>query len=371
MEIENNIFNELSTGVLVLDKTLKVLLLNSSAQTLLDVTKKNAKDDFIGNLFFEEPESFTVFKECLEDKRSFTKVDALLNLKSGKTLLCDYQLTPTSNSKGNNFLLIEITSKEFSSEIKERLRNQTNQRITTDFIRGLAHEIKNPLSGIRGSAQLLSNKLEEEPLKEYTNLIINQTDRLSALVDNILGPSRKPKFELENIHNILEDIISLTKNEMDSQGISISRDYDPSIPELIIDNYLLEQGVINLLKNAKEALIDSESLNPKIKISTRILHQEFLGNSFYSTVCKISITDNGPGIPENIKDSLFFPMISGKDSGSGLGLSITQGIVSQHKGVVKYESKPGKTTFSILIPVEKIKSHSEESKELNGKEAYG
>ena len=236
MNIENNTFNELSTGVLVLDKTLKVLSINSSAQTLLDVTQKNAKDDFIGNLFYEEPESFTVFKEYLEDRRSFTKVDALLNLKSGRTLLCDYQLTPTSNFKGNNFLLVEITSKEFSSEIKERLRNQTNQRITTDFIRGLAHEIKNPLSGIRGSAQLLSNKLEEESLKEYTNLIINQTDRLSALVDNILGPNRKPNFELENINNILDDIISLTKNEMDAQGISISRDYDPSIPELIIDN---------------------------------------------------------------------------------------------------------------------------------------
>ena len=371
MSIENRIINELSTGVLVLDESLKVLSLNSSAQKLLDVTQKTAKNDFIGNLFFEEPESFAIFSECLKEKRSFTKVDALLNLKSGKTLLCDYQLTPTSNIKGNNSLLVEITNKEFSSEIKERLRNQTNQRITADFIRGLAHEIKNPLSGIRGSAQLLSNKLEEESLKEYTNLIINQTDRLSALVDDILGPNRKPKFELENIHNILEDIISLTKNEMDSQGISISRNYDPSIPELIIDNYLLEQGVLNLLKNAKEALIDSESLNPKIQISTRILHQEFLGNSFYSTVCRISITDNGPGIPENIKDSLFFPMISGKDSGSGLGLSITQGIVSQHKGVVKYESKPGETTFSILIPVEKLTSHSEESNELNGKEAYG
>ena len=371
MDIENHTLNELSTGVLVLDKTLKVLLINSSAQTLLDVTQKNAKDDFIGNLFLEEPESFKVFKEFLEDSRSFTKVDALLNLKSGKTLLCDYQLTPTSNIKGNNSLLVEIISKEFSSEIKERLRNQTNQRITTDFIRGLAHEIKNPLSGIRGSAQLLSNKLEEESLKEYTNLIINQTDRLSALVDNILGPNRKPNFELENIHNILEDVISLTKNEMDAQGISISRDYDPSIPELIIDNYLLEQGVLNLLKNAKEALIDSEPLSPKIGISTRILHQEFLGNSFYSTVCRISITDNGPGIPEDIKDSLFFPMISGKDSGSGLGLSITQGIVSQHKGVVRYESTPGDTTFSILIPVEKATPRNEESNNLTKKEVYG
>ena len=190
-------------------------------------------------------------------------------------------------------------------------------------------------------------------------------------MDDILGPNRKPNFELENIHNILEDIISLTKNEMDAKGISISRDYDPSIPELIIDNYLLEQGVLNLLKNSKEALIDSETLSPKIGISTRILHQEFLGNSLYSTVCRISITDNGPGIPEDIKDSLFFPMISGKDSGSGLGLSITQGIVSQHKGVVRYESTPGDTTFSILIPVEKATPRNEESNNLTKKEVYG
>ena len=158
---------------------------------------------------------------------------------------------------------------------------------------------------------------------------------------------------------------------MDAQGISISRDYDPSIPELIIDNYLLEQGVLNLLKNAKEALIDSETLSPKIGISTRILHQEFLGDSLYSTVCRISITDNGPGIPEDIKDSLFFPMISGKDSGSGLGLSITQGIISQHKGVVRYESMPGDTTFSILIPIEKATPRNQESNNLTKKEVYG
>lgn len=370
MKIEQNPLNELSTGVIILDKNLKVTLVNTSALSMLDITKRLSIDLPIKNIFYEEPENINIFRECLREKRSYAKVDAILHLKDNQTLLCDYQLTPTTNGNEEDLLLVEIVSKEFSSEIKERLRNQTNQKITTDFIRGLAHEIKNPLSGIRGSAQLLSNKLKEDHLQEYTDLIINQTDRLSSLVDNILGPNRKPKFKSQNIHLIIEDILKLTKTEMDNEGIEITRDYDPSIPGLIADDYLLEQGILNLIKNSKEALLGANISIPKIQISTRILHQEFLGNTFHSTVCKISIEDNGPGIPEEIKDSLFFPMISGKETGSGLGLSITQGIISQHKGVIRYESKPGKTNFSILIPIDN-KKINEKPEDLSRRSAYG
>ena len=150
----------------------------------------------------------------------------------------------------------------------------------------------------------------------------------------------------------VENVITLLKQNLSENGINLVKDYDPSIPEIYIDIYLLEQSVLNLVNNARDSLIEGEVLSPEIKIITRVLHQELLGETQHRTVCKISVIDNGPGIPTDLKDSVFFPMISSKSEGSGLGLSITQGIISQHNGTIKFESEPGKTEFSILIPIE-------------------
>ena len=351
-KLAKNYISELSTGVLVLDKSLSIQYLNSSAQSMLDISLKASRKKQLNKIFYEQPDSLQNFKSCLTDNRDFAKADALLFLKGGKKLLCDYHVHPFSNLSLGEGLIVEIMNKEYSNEIKDRLRTQTNQEVTSAFIRGLAHEIKNPLSGIRGAAQLLSHKLPDQHLKEYTEIVINQTDRLTSLVDNILGPNKKPSFLNQNIHIALENVITLVQHELGEEGIEISKDYDPSIPELFIDIYLFEQSILNLVKNAKESLVESDTISPKIKICTRIMHQEFLGKSKHKTVCKISVLDNGPGIPENMKESIFFPMISGKSQGSGLGLSITQGIVSQHKGTVRFESEPGKTEFSILMPIE-------------------
>ena len=149
---------------------------------------------------------------------------------------------------------------------------RTNQQISQDFVRGLAHEIKNPLSGIRGSAQLLRNKLKELNLREYTDIIIKQTDRLTSLVDNILGPNKKPDFQLQNIHYPIENVLKLVENESDYDSIKITKDFDPSIPDLYIDSYLIENSILNLTKNAKDALINSSTTSPQISIVTRISH---------------------------------------------------------------------------------------------------
>ena len=220
------------------------------------------------------------------------------------------------------------------------------------------------MSGIRGAAQLLSQKLPQEHLNEYTDIIINQTDRLTSLVNNILGPNKKPSFELQNIHAPLENVLALLQQDLSESGIDLIKDYDPSIPEISIDIYLLEQSVLNLVKNAKESLAEGEVFSPEIRIATRVLRQEFLGQTQHKTVCNISVTDNGPGIPKDLKDSIFFPMISSKATGSGLGLSITQGIISQHNGIIKCESEPGKTEFSILIPI-KRQVHDQELRKAN------
>jgi len=358
-----NYISELNTGILVLDKSLRIQFLNTSAQSMLDTSLNASRKRELKELFYEEPDSNQKFKGCLNDKSNFAKVDALLFVKGGKRLLCDYHVQPFSNDSLGEGLIVEITNKEYAHEIRERLRSKTNQEVTSAFIKGLAHEIKNPLSGIRGAAQLLSQKLPEPHLNEYTEIIINQTDRLTSLVDSILGPNRKPSFEVQNVHTVLENVITLVHQDLQEKGITLVEDYDPSIPDIYIDSYLLEQGILNLINNAKEALVESDILSPKIQVSTRI-HQEFLGETQHKTLCKISVFDNGPGVPNDIKESIFFPMISTKVKGSGLGLSITQRIISQHNGTVRCNSEPGKTIFSILIPVEKA-VRQKESKRIH------
>ena len=352
MEVEKAPYiTDLSTGVIVLDKNLCIKYLNSSAENILDTSSRTILDKPLSNLFYEEPDNSKIFKDCLKKRENFFKVDTLLLLKGNKKILCDYHLHPLSNDRIKGGLLLEIISKEYSSEIRDRYRRQTNQEITNAFIGNLAHEIKNPLSGIRGAAQLLSQKLLDNSLDEYTNLIINQTDRLTSLVDSMLGPNKKPSFKLLNVHLPIENVFTLMKRELHKDKIDFKKDFDPSIPELMIDSYLLEQAILNLVRNAKEALILSGTSSAAIEISTRVLHQEFIGEIKQNTVSKISVKDNGPGIPEEIKESIFFPMISGKENGSGLGLSITQGIISQHLGTVGFNSVEGETEFSILMPI--------------------
>ena len=353
--MNQSLLYELNTGIIILDKSLKVKFINPSAITILDSSEKSCLGQKLDQIFYEEPESLVDFQESIDEKRSFTKTDAVLNLKKGSKVLCTYIVHPLSDSEEPG-LLLEIINKEASSELIERYRMRANQQISQDFVRGLAHEIKNPLSGIRGSAQLLGNKLNDQDLKEYTDIVIKQTDRLTALVDNILGPNQKPDFKHQNIHYPIENVINLIENESGYDGIRISKDFDPSIPDLYIDSYLIENSILNLTKNARDALIDSDASSPEINIITRISHGEIIDGERNSTVCKISVIDNGPGIKDDIKDSIFFPMITGKDTGTGLGLSITQGIISQHKGSIHFSSQPNRTEFFINIPINSDKA---------------
>ena len=339
--------------------------MNASAENFLDTSSRSALNKNISDIFFEEPDGLLAFRNCLKNKNNYTKIDAELFLKRGERFKCDYTVHPFTNKEIANGLLLELINRENSTDIKESHRMQTNQQITAEFIRNMAHEIKNPLSGIRGSAQLLNNKLKDANLHEYTDIIIKQTDRLSALVDNILGPNKKPSFVLQNIHYPIENVMELESSEMKKLGIIFEKDFDPSIPDLLIDSYLIENSILNLIKNSKESLLNAETLSSKIVVKTRVLHHEYIGKSRHTSVCKISVSDNGPGIKEDIKDSIFFPMISGKENGSGLGLSITQGIVSQHKGALRVESNSELTEFAIVIPI-LIKLESKKTQQVNG-----
>ena len=225
-------------------------------------------------------------------------------------------------------------------------------------MRGLAHEIKNPLGGIRGAAQLLARELPDEGLRDYTNVIIEEADRLRNLVDRMLGSNKLPSLAMTNIHEVLERVASLI--EAEAQGsITLVRDYDPSIPDLLIDREQLIQAVLNIVRNALQALSAQSDLRlGRISLRTRTLRQFTIGHTRHRLVVKMEIIDNGPGIPPALQETIFYPMVSGRPDGTGLGLAITQNIISQHQGLIECESHPGHTVFSIFLPLDQGASPS-------------
>jgi two-component system nitrogen regulation sensor histidine kinase GlnL len=214
-----------------------------------------------------------------------------------------------------------------------------------ELIRGLAHEIKNPLGGLRGAAQLLEETLNEEQ-KEYTQLIIAQADRLRNLVDRLLGPYKPPQRLVSNMHQIIERVSQLAQMDNPS-GVQFVRDYDPSIPDFLLDPELIEQSLLNIVRNAQQVLPNGG----QIVLQSRILHQHTIHGRRHRLVATIKVIDNGPGIPADIKDTLFYPMVSGKPGGTGLGLSIAQTLIHQHDGWIDCESWPGRTEFTLYLPI--------------------
>jgi len=212
----------------------------------------------------------------------------------------------------------------------------------------MAHEIKNPLGGIRGAAQLLEQELTDESLREYTQIIISEADRLRNLVDRMMAPHKQLSLQKINIHEVLEYVCSLIQAEAENP-FELTRDYDPSLPEFEADREQLIQALLNVVRNAIQAIPE----NGEILIQTRIQYQANIVEKTYNQAMKINIQDNGPGIPAEIEDSVFFPMITGRAEGSGLGLSIAQSLIQKHGGLIEYHRRDEVTEFSILLPLER------------------
>lgn len=251
-------------------------------------------------------------------------------------------------SNDDRGLIVEIQILDRHIRISREERLLTQQNVTRSLVRGLAHEVKNPLGGIRGAAQLLEAELHSEELREYTQIIIGEADRLQVLVDSMLGPNKLPRKQLLNIHDVVERVRSLVLAE--NAHIPIWRDYDPSIPELVADSDQLIQAILNIVKNAEKALADVK--DPKITLRTRIARQMTINAKRYRHVAEIQIVDNGPGIPEEMKEKIFFPLVSGTEGGVGVGLSISQTLINKHGGLIECQSQPGNTVFTIWIPLE-------------------
>lgn len=345
------LLDNLSTAIVVVRADCTVSYVNSSAEALLDVSGKRAIDLPLSRILAAETPAYQLLIDALTMRSACTKRSETITLVSSAEISVDYTLTPF-DQQGIHYTAIELRDLDHLLRISREESLLSTQSTSRLLVRGLAHEIKNPLGGIRGAAQLLATELNDADLDEYTNIIISETDRLSALVDRLLGPHKPLNISSVNIHEILERVCTLQKAEKDSK-LTIKRDYDPSIPELTGDADQLLQAILNLVRNAAQALQSDQQVEaPHITLRTRVLRQHTISKLRHRLVVQLDIRDNGPGINAELMKTMFYPMISGRAEGSGLGLSIAQSILSQHQGLIECHSEPGNTAFSIFIPLE-------------------
>tara|TARA_R110001592_G_scaffold9288_1_gene49521 strand:+ start:13853 stop:14962 length:1110 start_codon:yes stop_codon:yes gene_type:complete len=349
----SRILENLSSAVFLLNEDLKVCYANPAASILLQSGSKRILSSKLSRLFTKyEHTLFNEFRSILENGHSYTQRDCEFALHNGAPILVDCFVSPHLIDS-DRFLIIEMQAKDRLLRISREEQLHENQETAQILIRGFAHEVKNPLGGIRGAAQLLDAELTDPDHHEYTQIIMDESDRLRNLVDRMLGSNKVLKKTETNIHEILERVCTLMHAES-SGKIKIIRDYDPSIPEFLADKSQLIQAFLNISKNALQALSDQveEGKEAVITLRTRALRQFTIGHSKHRLVLCVEIMDNGPGIPKDAIQNIFYPMISGRADGTGLGLSITQSILTKHDGLVECESKPGETNFIVYLPLE-------------------
>ena len=333
---------------MLVGRDMTVGYLNASAEAMLEVSGLRMQGAPITDLFNEDGDLATNLDDAYLNETSFTKRRSILKLPGGKQLTVDYAVTPMVED-GEKRLIIELQPLDRLLRISREEGLLSSEASTRALIRGIAHEVKNPLGGLRGAAQLLAKELPQGHLHDYTNIIIEEADRLRNLVDSMLGPRQLMTSEFINIHEVLERVRHLA--EAESPGdVQILRDYDPSIPDINADRELLIQASLNVVRNAMQALREGSVANGVIRLKSRTLRQYTIGTVRHKLVCNIEIIDNGPGIDPSLMDSLFFPMVSGRAEGTGLGLSFAQSIISRHKGLIECTSEPGHTVFSLNIP---------------------
>ncbi|KEI70060.1 nitrogen regulation protein NR(II) [Endozoicomonas elysicola] len=345
--MQNIILDNLNTAIIVLDQDFSVLTLNPAAETLLDTSLKRIMNLSIVSLISEELLR-TDLDRSLSQYQQFTRRETDFPI-NGEMVNVDYSISPIDC--GDAKLLLEINPRDRVQKITREESLIAKQETSRILVRGLAHEVKNPLGGIRGAAQLLARELDDKGLKEFTEIIIQEADRLRDLVDQMLGPLQPPKMEALNIHEVLERVMQLINAETGGE-LRLKRDYDPSIPDIPGDFERMIQAILNLVRNAMQAIDQamprSEGL---ITLRTRIARQFTIGTQRRRLVCHLSIIDNGPGIPPELIENIFYPMISGRADGTGLGLPMAQSIISLHQGLVECESKSGETIFHVYLPL--------------------
>lgn len=346
--IAKYLMDSMSTAILLFDENKEVSTMNIASEHLLSVSCRQVKGMKISELLPNNPSLHQIIEKSVTQGNTITEYEISINLPSMTSITVDCSVSPIQVPNDGNGILMELVNSDSLSRITRKQNLVQQQSTAKESTRSMAHEIKNPLGGIRGAAQLLEQELQNESLREYTQIIINEADRLRNLVDRMMTPHSRVERQNVNIHEILEYVSNLIEAEAD-KPFELIKDYDPSLPELYADREQLIQAMINILRNAVQAIPD----HGNIIVQTRIQYQANIVDKTWNLALKISIQDNGPGIPPEIKDSLFFPMITGRAEGTGLGLSIAQSLIQNHGGLIEYQRKNNLTEFSILLPLDK------------------
>jgi two-component system nitrogen regulation sensor histidine kinase GlnL len=342
---EHSIIDNLSSAVLLFDAHLCLTYINPAGEMLFGGSKRQLLNREVGDLFScAERAAALHLVEAQESGNPVTEREITLDLPAGEVTV-DCTVVPMREPAGA--LLVELQQVDRQLRIFREEKLVQQHKATRDLVRGLAHEIKNPLGGLRGAAQLLEAELPAPELREYTRVIISEADRLQSLVDRMLGPNKRPVLRNVNIHHVLERVRQLVAAEGGS-GLELVADYDPSIPELEGDADQLIQAFLNLVRNAARAVEN----RGRIELRTRVQRHYTIGNQRFRLVARVDVIDNGPGISDEMLDRLFYPLVSGTEGGVGLGLSIAQALVQRHDGLIECTSQPGETVFTVLLPLE-------------------
>jgi two-component system, NtrC family, nitrogen regulation sensor histidine kinase GlnL len=339
----------LATLVAVVDEQGCVLFANAALEDALGMSRRSINGTRLQECFTEQSLLDTALQGARGNEFAALRYDAWLRRQAHDPLPVHVVVAQTETA-GEVIVELLPLEQQTRQEREERLLDQA--QANKELIRNLAHEIKNPLGGIRGAAQLLQMELGSKELIEYTQVIIHEADRLQSLVDRLLAPHRRPHVVGDvNIHEVCERVRSLILAEF-PRGLRVVRDYDTSIPEFRGDREQLIQAVLNITHNAAQALSERIAAGDgEIIFRTRVNRQVTFGKQRYRLALELHVIDNGPGVPDSIKDRIFFPLVSGREGGSGLGLTLAQTFVQQHHGLIECESVPGRTDFKILIPL--------------------
>jgi two-component system, NtrC family, nitrogen regulation sensor histidine kinase GlnL len=334
----------LATAVILLDDESRIAYLNPAAENLFDVSGKNTLGHPLQQVFTHTEQLSSAMQQAIQNNASYIEHDLTLGTHAHGKLQLRCAATPLQFDK--RYLLLEFHAIDRTLKLarEEQMLDQTQANRL--LLRNLAHEIKNPLGGIRGAAQLLEQELEKPSLREYTQVIVQEADRLRSLMEKLLAPKNASHYSALNIHELLERVRSVVLAEM-PEGLKIKRDYDISLPALIGDKEQLIQAMLNIVRNAAQAMQG----NGTIIMRTRIAHQATLIKRRYRQAVRVEIIDNGPGIPQELQDKIFYPLVSGRADGHGLGLTLAQDFVSQHHGIIEFDSEPGRTRFTVMLPV--------------------
>jgi len=343
-----DLLDALSTGIVMLDAQLCPIYANVAAQDLLAFSLNKARGRPFGD-FLQDSNGFTaILRRALDTGEGIADRELVVRpLGTPRdSRILDVTITPLAGQITGTHLLLELadtTQRQKISRENDLLARLDGSRL---MIRQLAHEIKNPLGGLRGAAQLLERELQEAGLKEYTRVIIGEADRLTALVDSMAGPNRAPQKVLLNVHEICEHVYHLLRAEARA-AVAIDRDYDPSLPNAMLDRHQTIQALLNVARNALQAVGEIGHL----VLRTRALSNVSIGSARHRLVASVQVEDNGPGVPDALRSSIFYPLVTGRTNGTGLGLAVAQELVTRNGGLIQFESEPGRTVFTLLLPL--------------------